>query len=220
MAGFVPIAAVSTSSGMGTGKTGRRSSFAGTAESLSFPRLTLRSKVPGSHPRCGTSSWSACRRTGREGSIEDLESGLGGRISAGSTLCTDASPSQRKFGKEFGFDVVQIKGGKGKKGIYNIQHVNNYHSQMKSFFLSFKGVSSKYVNNYLTWFNAEYLNSEAQAVEIFRQAILSEDNSWTTRNLSLRLPVPRNPQKEQRAENRIRRRSKNNQGTKWWQICK
>lgn len=110
--------------------------------------------------------------------------------------------------------MVQIKGGKGKKGIYNIQHVNNYHSQMKSFFLSFKGVSSKYVNNYLTWFNAEYLNSEAQAVEIFRQAILSEDNSWTTRNLSLRLPVPRNPQKEQRAENRIRRRSKNNQGTK------
>ena len=30
-----------------------------------------------------------------------------------------------------GIDLVQLKTGKAKKGIYNIQHINSYHSQLK-----------------------------------------------------------------------------------------
>jgi len=44
---------------------------------------------------------------------------------------------------------VQIKGGKTVKGIFHIQHVNNYHSQLKDFLKPFHGVSTKYLNNYL-----------------------------------------------------------------------
>ena len=46
-------------------------------------------------------------------------------------------------------DLVQLKTGKAKKGIYNIQHINSYHSQLKRFMRGFNGVSTKYLNNYL-----------------------------------------------------------------------
>ena len=49
------------------------------------------------------------------------------------------------------------KGGcptKSVKGIFHIQHLNAYHTKLKAFVASFKGVSSKYLNNYLVWNNA------------------------------------------------------------------
>lgn len=87
-------------------------------------------------------------------SSEALESVLGGRISAESTLCSDEDKSYRKFSKHNNLKLVQIKGGKSVKGIFHIQHLNAYHSKLKTFVASFKGISSKYLNNYLVWNNA------------------------------------------------------------------
>ena len=79
---------------------------------------------------------------------------LGGHVSEKATLCTDGDASYRKFSKDNGNGLVQIKGGKGSvKGIYHIQHLNAYHSRLKAFLASFRGVSTKYLNNYLTWNN-------------------------------------------------------------------
>ena len=86
-------------------------------------------------------------------SAEALGHVLGGRISSESTLCSDEDKSYRKFSRENGLKLVQIKGGKSVKGIFHIQHLNSYHSRLKSFVSSFKGVSSKYLNNYLVWNN-------------------------------------------------------------------
>src|SRR5699024_7773960 len=52
-----------------------------------------------------------------------------------------------------GIDLVQLKTGKAKKGIYNIQHINSYHSQLKRFMRGVNRVSTKYLNNYLVWNN-------------------------------------------------------------------
>jgi hypothetical protein len=35
-----------------------------------------------------------------------------------------------RFANVNGIDLVQLKTGKTKKGIYNIQHINSYHSQL------------------------------------------------------------------------------------------
>ena len=87
-------------------------------------------------------------------STEAVEKVLDGHVSKEATLCTDEDSSYRKFSKKNGNSLVQIKGGKGSvKGIYHIQHLNSYHSKSKSFLASFKGVSSKYLNNYLAWNN-------------------------------------------------------------------
>ena len=75
-------------------------------------------------------------------------------MSPDATLCTDEDASYRRFSKDNGKGLVQIKGGKKTvKGIYHIQHLNAYHSKLKLFLAGFKGVSSKYLNNYLTWNN-------------------------------------------------------------------
>ena len=58
-----------------------------------------------------------------------------------------------RFTNANGIDLVQLKTGKAKKGIYNIQHINSYHSQLKRFMRGFNGVSTKYLNNYLVWNN-------------------------------------------------------------------
>ena len=52
-----------------------------------------------------------------------------------------------RFTNANGIDLVQLKTGKAKKGIYNIQHINSYHSQLKRFMRGFNGVSTKYLNN-------------------------------------------------------------------------
>ncbi len=86
-------------------------------------------------------------------SAEALGYVLGGHISAESTLCGDEDKSYRKFSKKNSLKLAQIKGGKAVKGIFHIQHLNAYHSKLKAFVPSFKGVSTKYLNNCLVWNN-------------------------------------------------------------------
>jgi len=47
------------------------------------------------------------------------------------------------------FNLVQLKGGREKRSICNIQRMNAYNSELKLFLNPFKGVSTKYLNNYL-----------------------------------------------------------------------
>lgn len=38
------------------------------------------------------------------------------------------------------------------KGLYHIQNVNALHSRLKQWIARFKGVATKYLDNYLAWF--------------------------------------------------------------------
>ena len=49
---------------------------------------------------------------------------------------------------------IRIPCNKHSSGSFNIQVVNNYHSRLKSMLVcNFKGVSTKYLNNYLVYHN-------------------------------------------------------------------
>ncbi len=87
-------------------------------------------------------------------STKALDRVLGGRIAPESTLCSDGDASYDGFAKSNGLSLVRIKGGKKSVGIFNIQRINSYHSQLRLFMGRFKGVSTKYLNNYLIWNNA------------------------------------------------------------------
>ncbi len=80
---------------------------------------------------------------------KDLHTIYDNKVAPGSTMVTDLMNSYRRFAKRNGIGLVQIKSGKSKKGIYNIQHINSYHSELKRFMDRFKGVSTKHLNNYL-----------------------------------------------------------------------
>lgn len=91
-----------------------------------------------------------------------------------------------------GIDLVQLKTGKAKKGIYNIQHINSYHSQLKRFMRGFNGVSTKYLNNYLVWNNlVNYAKeSDMEKRNIFLTFVLATLKTAKCRDLSNRPAVP------------------------------
>jgi hypothetical protein len=118
---------------------------------------------------------------------------LGGHVNHEATLCTDEEASYRKFAKENGNALVQIKGGKGTvKGIYHIQHLNAYHSNLKNYIGQFKGISSKYLNNYLVWNNEveRRKNGFAEKAVAVLQQVASAIFEETCSALFLRPAVP------------------------------
>lgn len=77
-----------------------------------------------------------------------------GRIDAtNSIVVTDSHKAYPRFAKESGLTHVGLLPKKSVCGVYSIQHINSYHSELKRFIEGFKGVSSKYLNNYLVYNN-------------------------------------------------------------------
>jgi transposase-like protein len=67
------------------------------------------------------------------------------------------------------------------KGIYHIQHINAFHSRLKSFMRPFQGVSTKHLNNYLVWYAWMQMNRELSEKSLERNIL----NSSTSHNFRL-----------------------------------
>lgn len=103
------------------------------------------------------------------------------RINEESTIVTDKASAYIRFAKVNELNLIQLKNGVAKKGIYNIQHINNYHSRLKKFMNNFNGVSTKYLNNYLIWNNfANY----AKETKVEKQNILMRFALTTVKNVT------------------------------------
>ena len=85
---------------------------------------------------------------------EQLNDAIGHKISKENTLCTDSWRAFKTYATEKGMDIYQFKSdGKVRtKGLYHIQNVNNYHRRLKGWIQRFNGVATKYLDNYLAWF--------------------------------------------------------------------
>lgn len=125
-------------------------------------------------------------------STQNLHSVYDGRIKETSTLCTDKLNSYKRFASKNKLSLVQLKTGKSKQGIYNIQHINNYHSGLKRFLYSFKGVSTKYLNNYLIWHNfVNYAReTDAEKENILLTYVMATKKSITNQKISTRPELP------------------------------
>ena len=96
-------------------------------------------------------------------SADEIDRILGDRISKRSMLLTDRHPSFSSFarGRELNYMALDLsKGRRSIKGIYHIQNVNSYHSRLKNWVARFKGVATKYLSNYLHWF--EFIDTVAK----------------------------------------------------------
>lgn len=85
-------------------------------------------------------------------SVQGIENVLGGKIAKDSVLVTDSCKSYIKFAENHNLQLKQIARGKHKNGEYHINTVNAYHKGLKQFLMKFNGISTKYLNNYLNWF--------------------------------------------------------------------
>jgi ISXO2-like transposase domain len=80
---------------------------------------------------------------------------IGSKLTPDNVLVTDAWRAYKTNAKEKGIEQYRIKSNDGKhviKGLYHIQNVNDLHSRMKQLIDRFKGVVTKYLDNYLAWF--------------------------------------------------------------------
>ena len=125
--------------------------------------------------------------------VGDLEAVFNDRIEKGSILVTDSFRGYSKLANRNELTHIAIPRGKHKNGAFNIQAVNSYHSEMKRLVQSnFKGVSTKYLNNYIVYHN--FVNF---AKETFKEklSILKEFAFTTKLNdrcklIPLREPIP------------------------------
>lgn len=123
---------------------------------------------------------------------KDLHFVYDNKIARNSVIVTDLMNSYRRFANANGYNLVQIKGGKAKKGIYNIQHINSYHSKLKLFMLKFKGVSTKHLDNYLIWHN--FVNyapeSDIDKRSILLKFVAAQRLEIHTADVSAKPPLP------------------------------
>jgi transposase-like protein len=85
---------------------------------------------------------------------------LGKSLTPDSIFLSDKHRSFRRFAIKKGLQYKSLDLSKGirvVKGIYHIQNVNSYHSRLKVWMKRFKGVATKYLSNYLHWF--EFIDS-------------------------------------------------------------
>ena len=101
---------------------------------------------------------------GRPGS-SDLLRVLGSVIKKDSVLVTDSLFSYKILSSYSKSKHVAIPTGSRRVGSYNIQRINNLHSKVKSFMRPYKGVSTKYLSNYMFLF--KYIESKCEATPIF-----------------------------------------------------
>lgn len=86
--------------------------------------------------------------------MKDLRKVFSRSIVENSVLVTDKNSAYNKTANEHNLQLIQIKAGRGSVGTCNIAKINSYHSILKMFIIyNFKGVLSKYLNNYLIWNN-------------------------------------------------------------------
>lgn len=90
-------------------------------------------------------------------SVKQLVSFYAGKIENGAIFCTDSERSYIGFTAKNSFKHVRIETGKHKNGVYHINHVNAYCNNIKQFVNKFRGVSTKHLNGYLTWYNTNKL---------------------------------------------------------------
>ncbi|SYX84139.1 Insertion element protein (fragment) [Paenibacillus alvei] len=86
---------------------------------------------------------------------EEIDALIVAYIQSSSLLCTDTATNYKKFARIKGLQhetINERQQQRVKKGIYHIQHVNNFHNRLKGWLERFQGVGTRYLDNYLYWF--------------------------------------------------------------------
>ncbi len=92
-----------------------------------------------------------------------LSAAAGDAIAKGSVLCSERSRSYKTFAIISGLRHLGLNIRQGKlkvHGIYHLQSVSSYQARLKDWLRRFKGVATKYLPNYLVWY--EHLDDARQ----------------------------------------------------------
>jgi hypothetical protein len=107
-------------------------------------------------------------------------------------IISDAHNSYKSYTANNSLEHVVINGNKKeyvKKGIYHLNNINNYHSRLKKWIQRFNGVSTKYLQFYLVWF--QFLDNRKMESDLSKKKLMlimaSVFGTWeTAKTLRLR----------------------------------
>lgn len=101
-------------------------------------------------------------------------------VAKDSVFVTDSLRPYQKLSLDMNLSHIRIPRGKRAVGTFNIQMINNYHSRLKNMIVHrFKGVATKYLNNYLVYHNFvnfakdTLTNKEAILLDFIRKTMCS-----------------------------------------------
>lgn len=82
-----------------------------------------------------------------------LEYALGANLTEQVVLVTDKTRASSEFCESHELPLIQLKADTDTRSgqTYNLQKINNLHGRMKRLLAPFKGVATKYLDNYLAW---------------------------------------------------------------------
>lgn len=119
---------------------------------------------------------------------KDIETVLKDKIEPKSVLCTDTHRSYTSFAKKNKIEHHTIKASakEYKRGTFHVQHINFIASDLKSWIRCFKGVSTKYLQNYLNWYAVtEMIENASNPVRQTTSLIIASSVAWEQfRNIS------------------------------------
>ena len=71
-------------------------------------------------------------------------------------------------------ELKQVPRGKSMiDSVYHLQHINALHSSFKRWLMTFNGVSTKYINNYLAWFKFLQLSKKNKKIDRIKDMLIN-----------------------------------------------
>ncbi len=125
--------------------------------------------------------------------LKGVEKVFDGRFEPNSIFVTDGYRGYNKLSAKADLEHFVIPRKKHSVDIYNIQLVNNYHSRVKKLVNGhFCGVATKYLNNYLVWFNMVSFSygSDSHKEATFKEFVITNYTSILTSRVQQRNPMP------------------------------
>lgn len=113
---------------------------------------------------------------------KDIDHALADRLDKAAILCTDSHRSFTGYAREKGLNHKKIHVRKGqyvKDKVYHLQNVNQTTSSLKQWMGRFNGVSTKYLQNYLSWYMVlEQIKNKEFKIKEFATAALISNQAW------------------------------------------
>ena len=106
-----------------------------------------------------------------------------------SILCTDGASSYKRFCVDIGVAHYSVNSKRANGSIYHINNVNNWHGRLKDWMVRFKGVATKYLNNYLMWFTFLEKTSKLSPVLASKQMLTDACSVLKSELLPLAQPL-------------------------------
>ena len=103
--------------------------------------------------------------------LTDLQKVITNKVAKDSVFVTDSLRAYLKISNDMELNHIRIPRNKHKCGAFSIQTINSYHSRLKAMIIhTFKGVSTKHLNNYLVYHN--FVNFAKDSVESKKTILL------------------------------------------------